>query len=163
MTTGCRNAIAVSSTDTLNKIATLHYGRSYSVKSANGNALLKTTAPILTCLQSPSRPSEAIFPMTKMLKIQKTQIIVDKTTVIHHTVKSGILDGLERVMLWTCVYHTAASFFLAFLPPLYLITIKHAFTLHYKHVDHAIFALLYLHDIYLYKLVSRISCSLPSL
>ena len=76
-------------------------------------------------------------------------------------VKSGILDGLERVMLRTCVYHTAASL----LPPFYLIAIKHAFTLYYKHVDHAVFTctLPYPHGIYLYKLVSRVSCSLPSL
>ena len=54
-------------------------------------------------------------------------------------------------------------FFLAFLPLFYLITIKHASTLHSKHVDHAIFTLPYPHGIYLYKLVSRVSCSLPSL
>ena len=53
--------------------------------------------------------------------------------------------------------------FLAFLPLFYLITIKHASTLHSKHVDHAIFTLPYLHGIYLYKLVSRVSCSLPGL
>ena len=53
--------------------------------------------------------------------------------------------------------------FLTFLPLFYLITIKHASTLHYKHVDHATFALLYSHGIYLYKLVSRVSCTLPSL
>ena len=62
--------------------------------------------------------------------------------------------------------------FLAFLPLFYLITIKHASTLHSKphastlhskHVDHAIFTLPYPHGIYLYKLVSRVSCSLPGL
>ena len=99
--------------------------------------------------------------MTKTLKTQKTQIIDDKTTVIHRIVKSGILDGLERVMLRTCVHSYLT--FLAFLLHLYLITIKHASTLHYKHVDHATFALLYSHGIYLYKLVSRVSCTLPSL
>ena len=57
-------------------------------------------------------------------------------------------------MLRTCVYHMAASL----LPPFYLIAIKHAFTLYYKHVDHAVFTLPYSHGIYLYKLVSRVSC-----
>ena len=52
--------------------------------------------------------------MTKMLKTQKTQIIVDETTVIHRIAKSGILDGLERVMLRTCVHHMAASLFSPF-------------------------------------------------
>ena len=90
VTMGCRNAIVVSSTDTLNKIATLHYGRSYSVKSASGNELLKTIALTLTCPQSPLKPLEVTFLTTKTLKTQKTQIIVDKTTVIHR--KSQVWD-----------------------------------------------------------------------
>ena len=45
----------------------------------------------------------------------------------------------------------------------YLIHIKHAFPLHHKHVDHAISTLLYPHVLYLYKLVSRVPGSLPSL
>ena len=53
--------------------------------------------------------------------------------------------------------------FFTFLPLFYLIPIKHAFSLHYKHVDHAIFTSSYPHGIYLYKLVSRVLCSLPSL
>ena len=43
-----------------------------------GNAPLKITVLISTCLRSLSRPSEAISPMTKTLEIQKTQITVDK-------------------------------------------------------------------------------------
>ena len=159
VTTGCHNAIVANNTDILRRIAILHYNRSCSAKFASGNALLKITVPISTCLPSLSRPSEVTFPMTKTLKIQKTQIIVDKTTVIHRTVKSGILDGLERVMLQTCVYHTAASLF----SPFYLITIKHAFILHYEHVDHAAFTSLHLHGTYLYKLVSRSEYLVPYL
>ena len=64
-----------------------------------------------------------------------------------------------EILSRTCVYHTAASL----LPSFYLIAIKHAFTLYYKHVNHAVSTLLHLHGIYLYKLASRVSCSLPSL
>ena len=67
-TTGYHNATDVNNTGTLNKIATLHYGRSYSVKSASGNELLKTIALTLTCPQSPSRPLEATFLTMKTLK-----------------------------------------------------------------------------------------------
>ena len=113
-TTGYRNATDVSNTDTPNKIATLHYGHSYSARSANGNEPLKTIVLTLTCPQLPSKLLEVTFLMTKMLKTQKTQIIDDKTTVIHRIVKSGILDGLERVMLWTCVHHVVTSLFSPF-------------------------------------------------
>ena len=113
-TTDCHNVIAVRSTDTLNKTATLHYGRSYSAKFASGNGPLKIIVLTSTCPPSLSKPLEVTFLTTKTLKTQKTQIIVDKTTVIHRRVKSGILDGLEGVMLRTCVHRMAASLFSPF-------------------------------------------------
>ena len=162
-TTDYRNATDVNSMDTLNKTATLHYGHSYSVTFASGNGLLKTIVLTSTCPQSPLKPLEVTFLTTKTLKTQKTQIIVDKTTVIHR--KSQVWDpwriGEGNVTNMCSPYGCLT--FLALLLHLYLIPIKHAFTLHYKHVDHAIFTSLYPHGIYLYKLVSRVLCSLPSL
>ena len=49
------------------------------------------------------------------------------------------------------------------LPYLRLIHIKHASSLRCKHVDHATLTLLQPCVPYLYKLVSRVLCSLPSL
>ena len=59
-------------------------------------------------------------------------------------------------MCLPCGYLT----FFTLLPFFYLVPIKHAFSLHYKHVDHATFTSLHPHVLYLYKLVSRVLCSL---
>ena len=159
-TTGYRNATDVNSTDTLNKTATLHYGPSYSLKFANGNRILKTIVLTLTCPQSLSKPLEVTFLTTKMLKTHN-YCQQDHSNPLYSQVWDPWRVGEGNVMNM-CSPYGCLIFFTPLLH-LCLIPIKPAFTLRYKYVDHAIFTSLYPHGIYLYKLVSRVLCSLPSL
>ena len=149
-----------NNTDTLNKTAIPNYGRSSFVRSASGRKLLKTNAHISICHPSLSRPFEAIFRTTTMPKPRKlSYCLQDRSNPSHSQVWDPWRVGGGNVTNThlPCGYLT----FSILLPFFYLVHIKHS--LRHKHVDHATSTLLYPHVPYLYKLVSRVLCSLPSL